>query len=74
MTASHTCPVCHRPHCYSYRYDAFYCQHCDRRLTPVCADKHCRLCAGREPSPMVNRVLAPGRAVEFETRHHAQRP
>ena len=47
------CPFCGSKDKYNSRYDAFYCDKCDRWLEETCEDPHCDYCATRPFRPSI---------------------
>lgn len=53
----HQCPTCKRPRSYSYAWDAFYCENCNKWLEEVCEDSTCIFCLKRKETPKAQGLL-----------------
>ena len=45
------CPTCKSEKSYSARYDAYYCELCNKWLEVACNDPNCEYCAERPEKP-----------------------
>ena len=47
-----TCDGCGNKASYSEKYDAYYCEHCNKWLEEVCGDYECDFCNARPEHPL----------------------
>jgi hypothetical protein len=68
MSRRHQCPSCFGTRAYSFRFDAFYCERCDRWLEEACEDKRCIFCAERPELPSMRQQAGPVRVARTDKR------
>ena len=51
MDLTRSCPSCGGEKQYSNKYDAYYCELCNKWLEDRCADTECELCISRPNKP-----------------------
>ena len=47
------CRSCSELRIYSYRYDAYFCAHCNYWIEDACSDSTCEFCANRPIAPII---------------------
>ncbi len=51
MDISYKCPVCESEKQYSNKYDAYFCELCNKWLEEPCKDPECQFCTTRPEKP-----------------------